>query len=189
MAGAVAQRAVLAVAGDRAVDEPGVLLAQALVAHAEAIEHAGAEGLQHDVVLARQAQEDLAPAVGLQIDADGGLVAVQGQEQRARGRVLRALVLRRRPPHVVAQVQVLDLQHLGAEVGQQQRAESAREQPREIEDLHAFQREAHAATRRGTPSMSRASATVAGRRPTSCAIWRALAMRSPLERAMVPSGR
>ena len=71
VAGAVAQRAVLAVAGDRAVDEPGVLLAQALVADAEAVEHAGAEGLQHDVVLARQAQEDLAPAVGLQVDADG----------------------------------------------------------------------------------------------------------------------
>ena len=41
--GAVAGRAVLAVAGDRAVDQARVLLPEALIADAEAIEHAGAE--------------------------------------------------------------------------------------------------------------------------------------------------
>ena len=43
--------------------------------------------------------------------------------------------------------------------------------------------------RLGTPSSSRASATVAGRRPTSSVIWRALAIRSPLERAIVAVGQ
>jgi hypothetical protein len=43
VAGAVAQRSVLAVARDRADDEAGVRLAQRVVAHAEAVEDAGAE--------------------------------------------------------------------------------------------------------------------------------------------------
>ena len=70
----------------------------------------------------------------------------------------------------------------------------------EIEDADALQGEGHALApapntcRRvsmgsGRPSSVRASATVAGRRPTSCAICRALAIRSPLERAISPSGR
>ena len=61
VAGAVAVRPVLPEAGDRADDEPRVLRAQPLVAEAEAVEHAGAEGLEQDVVLAHQAQEHLAP--------------------------------------------------------------------------------------------------------------------------------
>ena len=52
--GAVAQRAVLAVAADRAVDDPRVDLPQRLVADAEAVEHAGPEGLEHDVGVARR---------------------------------------------------------------------------------------------------------------------------------------
>ena len=52
--GAVAQRAVLAVAGDRAQDDPRILRAQGVVAGAEAVEHARPEGLEHDVVLAHE---------------------------------------------------------------------------------------------------------------------------------------
>ena len=44
----------LAVTGDRAVDDPGVDLAHALVTDAEPVEHAGAKGLEHDVVLAHE---------------------------------------------------------------------------------------------------------------------------------------
>ncbi len=40
-----------------------------------------------------------------------------------------------------------------------------------------------------SPSISRASAIVAARRPTSSAMPRALAIRSPFERAISPSGR
>ena len=45
------------------------------------------------------------------------------------------------------------------------------------------------ASRAGSPSMARASSTVATRRPASSAIARALATRSPFERAICPSGR
>ena len=53
-------RAVLAVAGDRAVDDPRVHLSHPLVADAEPVEHAGPEGLEHDVVLAHERQQRLA---------------------------------------------------------------------------------------------------------------------------------
>src|SRR5262249_52739407 len=59
-------------------------------------------------------------------------------------------------------------------------------------DAGAVDRGGHAqasATLGGTPSSSPASATVAARRPTSSAIWRALAIRSPLERHISPLGR
>ena len=78
----------LAVARDRAVHDPRVPLAHALVAHAQALEHARAEGLQHHVRVAHQRQQRLAAALALQVQADRALVAVQRQEQRR----LRAVV-------------------------------------------------------------------------------------------------
>ncbi len=193
---AVAKRPGLPVAADRAVHEAGVLLAQGLVADAEPLEHAGAEGLEQDVAVADQATQHLAALLVLEVDADRALVAVQRQEHRRRRGRLDALVLRRRPAHVVAHAGVLDLDDVGAEVGQQLRAEPARQQAREVEHAHAVQRQrTHEATgaalvaRLRTPISARACSTVAGRRPTSSHSWRALAIRSPLERAIVPSGR
>jgi hypothetical protein len=60
-AGAVGS--VLAVAGDGAVHETGVLGAQALVAHPEPVEHSRPEGLQHYVGIADEAQQSVAAAV------------------------------------------------------------------------------------------------------------------------------
>ena len=142
---AVAVGPVLAVAGDRAVDEPGVLLAQALVADAEPVHHAGAEALEQHVGLAHEPQQHLAPGLGLEVDADRALVAVEREEERRAGARLGALVARRRPAHVVAQPRVLDLEHVGAEVGQQPGAEAAGQQPREVEHADAVERAAHEA--------------------------------------------
>ncbi len=143
VAGAVAHRAVLAVAADRAVDDPRVHRAHRLVADAEAVEHAGPEGLEHDVGAGDEPQQHLAPGGLLEVDPHRGLVAVQREEQRPLRGVLGALVVGRRPAHVVAHPEVLDLDHLGAEVGQQQRAEPARQQAGEVEDADALKREAH----------------------------------------------
>jgi hypothetical protein len=129
VAGAVAVGAVLAVAADRAEDEAGVLLAQPVGADAEAVEHAGAERLEQHVVLAHERQQHLAPALLLEVEPHRALVAVQRQVERRLRRVVGALVVGRRPAHVVAHPRVLDLEHVGAEVGQQQRAEAAGQQP------------------------------------------------------------
>ena len=136
-------RAVLAVARDRAVDEARVLLAQPLVAHAEPVHHAGPERLEQHVVLAHQPQQHLAAALLLEVQPDRALAAVEREEQRRLRRVVGALVVGRRPADVVAHAGVLDLEHVGAEVGEQQRAEAARQQPGEVEDLDVRER-AHA---------------------------------------------
>ena len=84
------------------------------------------------------------------------------------------------------------LEDTSAEVGQEQRAEPARQKPGQVEDLDVRERQlAHAGTRAlaRRPSISRASATVAARRPMSSAICRAFAISSPLDFAISPSGR
>ena len=194
VAGAVAVRAVLAVAGDRAVDEGRVRLAQHVEADAELVEHAGPEALDQHVGRLGQLEQGLAAPLLLQVEADRALVAVQREVDRRAGaerRVLLGAVVGRRPAHVVALAGVLDLDHVGAEVGEQQRAEAAGEQAGEVEDLDVLQRAAHAFASSffGMPSSSRASATVAARRPTSSAIWRALAISSPFDFAISPFGR
>ena len=166
---AVAVRAVLAVAGDRAVDQPRVDLPQAVVADAQAVQDARPERLEEDVGVAGEAQQHVAALVGLEIDPDRALAPVERQEERRVGALLGALVVRRRPAHVVAHAGVLDLDHVGAEVAEQQRAEPAGQQPREVEDAQPLER-THAAALAGSASSLRASSTVAGRRPTSSVI-------------------
>src|SRR5271165_181505 len=190
--GGIALGTVLAVARDRAVDDARVLRAHALIAHAEAVEHAGTEGLEHDVVLADERQQHFLAALVLQIEPDRALVAVERQEQRRARALVRAVVVGRRPADVVAHAGVLDLQHIGTEVRQQQRAEAAREKPRQIEHADALERKAHrrASTPRGAiASIARASCTVAARRPMSSVICLAFAISSPFERAISPFGR
>src|SRR5690349_9487255 len=95
---AVTVGSVLAVSADRAVDQPLVLCLQRLPAHAKAVEHPGTEGLEQDVGITSKPEHDLAPTLVLEVDANRVLAPVQGQEQRAAGGFLRALVVRRGPP-------------------------------------------------------------------------------------------
>src|SRR6266487_6773837 len=100
MAGALGVGAVLAVAGDRAEDDAGIGVAHALVADAEPAEDAGAEAVEDDVVAFDQAQQRLAAALGLQVEADRALAAVEREvERRARAQLLLlvAAVIGRRP--------------------------------------------------------------------------------------------
>ena len=88
------ERAVLAVARDRAVDEPRVLLAQALVADAEPVHHAGPEATR----AARRARatsrsSTSRPPSVLRFEPDRALAAVEREEQRRRGRLVGALVV------------------------------------------------------------------------------------------------
>ena len=80
VARAVAERAVLAVAADRAVDDPRVLLLHPLVADAEPVEHARPERLEHDVVLLDELQQDRLALGLLEVDADRPLAAVEREE-------------------------------------------------------------------------------------------------------------
>ena len=70
MTGALGVRAVLAVAADRAVDDPRVLSLQSFVADSKAVEHTGAERFEHDVGVLRQLQQQFATLVAFEVDAD-----------------------------------------------------------------------------------------------------------------------
>ena len=110
--GALGVGAVLAVAGDRAVDDARVRLAHPLVADPEPVEHAGAEAVEDDVVALDQAQQRLAPGLALEVEADRALAAVEREvERRARAQLLLLVraVIRRRPADVVAHAGVLHL--------------------------------------------------------------------------------
>ena len=207
MAGALPERAVLPVAGDRAVDEARVAFRERVVAHAQPLHHARPEALDEDVVVLREPKQDVARGRLLQVEPQGALVAIERQEvgrRRAVLLLLLAAVVGRHPADVVAAGRVLDLEDLGSEVGQQQGAEAARQKPGEVEDPQSLERPvacflAHRAAAVAAafggqviftvPSRTLASSTVATRLPVSSTIWRAFAIRSPFERAIAPSGR
>ena len=105
-------------------------------------------------------------------------------------------VVGRRPADVVAHSRVLDLDDVGSEVGEEQRAEAPGQKPGEVENPYVVERAVHAAAVADSacdfsesPSICRASGIVATRRPTSSAIRRAFAINSPFERAISPFGR
>ena len=82
VARAAALGAVVAEPADRQDDQAGVELVQPLDREAEPVQHAGAEVLQQDVGVAHQAGQDAAAVVALEVERDGLLVAVAGQEVR-----------------------------------------------------------------------------------------------------------
>jgi hypothetical protein len=80
--------------------------------------------------------QDLFAAIGLQIEHDAALVAVHHQE---RGRLV-ANLRRHRMAGVVTVRRFLDLDHVGAHVGQHQGAGRPRHDMGEIDDLEAGER-------------------------------------------------
>src|SRR5712672_2514606 len=119
--------AALAEARDAAIDDARIDLAQILVVDAEPLLHVRPEILHHHVVLLDQPPEHREPLGRLQVQRDAALVAVQVLEIRPLARAARrlaALELRRR----------LDLDHVGAPVGELTHAGRPRANPGEVED-------------------------------------------------------
>ena len=133
---AARERTVLPVSGERAHDEPRVLLAQDAVAETEAFEHPRAELLEEHVVALDELEERRAPALLLQVQAGAPLVAVEREEHRRS-------VAPHRGHHtkVVPALGVLDLVDAGAEIGEHQRGKRPRQQSAQIEDANPGERE------------------------------------------------
>ena len=126
----------LAEAGERAMDEAGVARAQGRRVHAEPARGARPEAL-HDDVGAR----------GERVDDRGGARRPQVERQALLAEVERPVVdalardERRERAQRIAAARVLDLDHLGAELGQREGAHRARQQAREVEDGEAVERQ------------------------------------------------
>ena len=128
-------RSRLAEGRDRAIDELGLLGPERLPAKTQAIHDAGTVVLDHDVGGQDQpARRRLVRGV-LEVEHDRALVAVE------RGEVLAEARADRRPLAQHVALGRLDLDDLGAHVGQQQAAERSRRDLAEFDDLHACKRQ------------------------------------------------
>ena len=116
----VAVRAGRAVAGDRAEHDARVDLAQLLEAEPAAFEPAGAHRLDDRVGVAHELEERVAARVGAQVEHDALLAPADVQEEERD-----AFDDRPRHPAPVVALRRLDLDDVGAEVGEM-RGEVAR---------------------------------------------------------------
>ena len=117
-------RAGLAERGQRAHDQPRVLLAQRLVIEPQGRQEAWPEGFQNDVRRRRQTPEKLAPVRRFQIERDAAFGRVVVPERQT---ALRVRDVVEEWPDMAAWLAAgrFDLDHIGAEIAEQLAAELA----------------------------------------------------------------
>ncbi len=128
--------AVAAEPGHRAIDERLVLRGEHVVAEAQLVHRVAAEVLDEHVGGAHHPQQDRAAFGTLQIERDPALAAVHHQERRGNAVDTRLAVAAR----IVAARQLLDLDHVGAQVGEHDAARRPRHDLRELQHAHAGER-------------------------------------------------
>jgi hypothetical protein len=129
-----AARPVLSERRDRAVDQRGLARTEPVPAQPEALHHAGSAVLDEDVGLEHERARRVAGRRVLEVERDRALAAIDRRE------VLGVAVRDRWPlPHRVA-LGRLDLDDLGAEVGEQHAAERPGRHLAELDDAHALER-------------------------------------------------
>src|SRR5690606_39073501 len=122
--------------GDLAVDQAGIDIPQRLVAQPEPLHRVVAVVLDEHIGFGHELlQHLLAPRV-LQVERDTPLVAIHHHE----GRRLAIDVWRQHAAGIVTTVDLLDLDDLGAHVGQHQPTDGTRHDVAEVEHPHALER-------------------------------------------------
>jgi len=81
---------ILAIAGDRAVNNSGIHFSDAFIVNAEPIDHSGSKAFQHNVGLFNQPQKDLFAFFAFQIQRHVFFVAVNRIDEQAVGYKLSA---------------------------------------------------------------------------------------------------
>src|SRR5262245_39479340 len=144
IAGARRVRPGLAEAGDGAIDDTGVDRPDRLIVEAVALEIADLVILHENVAALGDVANDLLPLGACDVDGDRLLVAVGAEIEgivvvRLACRVFQ--VRRAKGAGVVAAAGALDLDHLGAEIGQHLCRQRASKHAREVENLDAGKRQ------------------------------------------------
>src|ERR1700687_2801460 len=135
--GLLAHRSFRAESADRADDELRLERFQTLVAQTEAIHDTRTEVLEHHIALHGELEENLAPFFRARVECDAALVAIDREKVMAL-----AVDERRYGARLIAAADLFDLDHFGAEIGQDQRAERACEHARQVQNAHAVERPA-----------------------------------------------
>ncbi len=145
VAGARGVRAVLAEAGNRTINQPRKVLGHAFVVEAEFGQAADLEVLDQNVGLGRQLADDAAAFVALEIQFDRALAAVGSMEiGRAQIAAIGGFHERRAPAAgIVAGALALDLDDVGAQVGQGLPGPGTGQNTGEFEDADTRQRLRH----------------------------------------------
>ncbi len=136
VAGALGVRAGLAEAGHRAVDEPRIERLQALVVEPELLQTADLEILKEHIGARREPAHDLAPPVGGEISDNRAFAAIARVEIGGRFLPLRFDEGRTPAARLVA-LRTLDLDDVGAEIGERLSGGRAREHARELDDAQS----------------------------------------------------
>ena len=136
-----AQPGAVAVAGDAGVHQPRIYFAEPVVAQPQPPERPGAPVVQQHIRGPHQLLESPLAAGMAQVDADAFLVAVDAQ--KAGTHPLPGGVVNERPPGAgkVAAAGPLNLDDLGAHIGQNQRTERPGHDVRRIQHPNARQRQ------------------------------------------------
>ena len=135
IAAAVGVGALLAVAGKLDVNQPRIDPRQPLVGDAEAFGGGGAVVMDQHVAFGHQLVHDLQTLRRPDIDADGPLVAVDGE---VRGAFVAQGPAGEDPPRPVA-VGGFELDHVGALIGKVERRAGGRPHRRQFNNLYAFE--------------------------------------------------
>lgn len=131
-----AETGVVSHARNRAVDQRPIARGKGFIVDAQTFRHAGPKRLDHDVGGVDQAQGRLA-VVGLgQVEGNAALVSVVGVEIDTNRRIVRRV-----ETAVIADSGLLDLDHIGAQIGQCLSAPGARQQSTEVDDADPVQRQ------------------------------------------------
>ena len=134
--GLVERRAVLVGTGQealqRAIDEAGIAGLERVVAEAKRVETAGAKVLDQHVGARDQLLGECDPLGRLDVELEASLVAIERRKEAGAGA--------RQPPCVVALAHGLDLDHVGAEIAEDQPAARAHHHVGEFDDADARKR-------------------------------------------------
>ena len=124
-------------AGDRCVHEPGIDLGERLVANPEPLRGSRPVALDQDVSGSREPVQDVAAALVLEVDTQAALVPVDGQE---RSGFPPRLNLTQPAARRVPDFRWLDLDHVGAVIGEQHGAVRAGHHLRSVDDTQTGKR-------------------------------------------------
>ena len=127
-------RPVLAKGRERGIDDARMARGDRIIADAQSVNHAGAEGLYHHIAAFRQAQGGLHAVLGLQVQLHALFVAV-GVGKKHRG----PAALRTDHPVRLAPVDGFQLDHLGAMVRHHLGEQWPRQKQGEVEDADTFE--------------------------------------------------
>lgn len=131
----LAARVVLAVARERAVDQPRISNMQCLVVDAELPCHSGTKALHHHIGAPCELEERRTGLLVFEVDRNGALIASERLDIVAHPVALRTLV-----PAEIAQSDILNLHDIGPEIRQHLRGVPSGKIPRQIKHAQSLKR-------------------------------------------------